>query len=462
MATGGGDLGLTVDLADLRRQAAVIHGSVQDIYHWGHDGRAYLVAEATDSGSAFDIGTFFTIPGSGRSRTELRHAVFLRLADPAAWKALRRSDVDACCSGEVAERRWADARFQRLCARGVPTHHVGLIDEETGRVTSDFVPTRAVLIEEYPVIKPVHFSRLGHSAWDYHRYHLEDRKLVDLEHIFRLGSPAGSSIELRYRKAAASGDPAEARRVLDGLGLSRPVVPWGRFDNMVYDCSTKFEDHDRYLGWQEIVHISGVDHQLLDSIIELLACCTIMVNRIFSELGFILWDMKWEAAVDGDEVVVVDTVDHDSIRITSDEVIDGRHCYTQFNKQAVRDYYRILHPEWIAALDDAKGRAEGDPAARTFRGIYDQGVALGEYPPIPVLDPGFAAIQTRKYEAVAGGASGRRPIESGRRHPGHRRVRGGVLRRAGAGRRVPGPHQRGVSAGRAPAPAAGAGGPGVR
>ena len=401
--------GLTVDLTGLRASGAAIRGSVQDLYRWSHDGHDYLVSVASDDGSAFDVGTYFTIPGSGRSRTELRHAVYRRLADPAAWRALTLSDIERCSTGATADRRWSAPLLQRLCQSGVTTHHVGLVDETTGRVTSEPIASAVVLIDAYPVIKPAHFSRLGRSGWDYHRYHLAERKLVALEHIFRLGTPAGSSIELRYRRAAASGDPDQAKHVLEALGLEEPVVPWGRFAEMVYDCSTKYEDHDRYLDWQEVVHISGVDHHVLDDLIELLAYCTISVNRLFSDLGFILWDLKWEAAVDGDEIVVVDTVDHDSVRITSDEIIDGRHCYDHFNKQAVRDYYRILHPEWVAALDDAKSRAEEDPLAKTFLKIYEAGVATGDYPPIPALDPRFAGLQSAKYELVAAGASGRVP-----------------------------------------------------
>lgn len=404
--------GLQVDLVDLRRRGPHVKGSVQNLYRWHHDGVDYLVAEATDAGSAFDVGTFFSIPGSGRSRTELRHAVFRQLASPAAWRSLTRNDVERCCTGDVAERRWSDVQLHHLCTTGCATHHIGMVDEATGEVTDGFVPSALVLLEEFPVIRPVHFTRLGRSAWDYHRYHVAETKLIDLEHIFRLGSPTGSSIELRYRKAVASGDAAEAERLLQSLGLRDPVVPWGRFPTMLYDCSTKYEDHDRYLEWQESVHLSGVDHTVFDTVIEVLAYCTIMVNKIFSDLGFILWDMKWEAAVDGPRVVVVDTVDHDSIRITSDEVVDGRHCYTHFNKQAIRDYYRILHPGWVAALDDAKARAESDPDARTFQTIYKAGVELHAYPPIPALDDGFAAIQVRKYEAVAGGASGRRSIDA--------------------------------------------------
>jgi phosphoribosylaminoimidazole-succinocarboxamide synthase len=396
-----------VDLAGLRSSEPHVRGSVQNLYRVERDGRTYLVADATDSGSAFDVGTFFTVPGSGRSRTELRHAVFRRLATPEAWRRLTRADLVACCGADEGARLSDGSRLAELRSEGAATHHVGLIDEETGEVTSAFVPSAAVVVREHPVIKPEHFAYRGRPSWDYHRYQVATAKVLALEHIFRLGSPAGSSIVERYRRALDAGGQREADAVAESAGVSGPITPWGRFEAMVYDCSTKYEDHDRYLGWQEAVHVCGVDHRVFLSVIELLELCTVQVATMFTSLGLGLWDIKWEAAVDGEDVVVVDTVDHDSVRITKDRVVEGRRCHFQFNKQAIRDYYRILHPEWVSALDHAKHRAEEDAGARTFRQIYDEGVGLGEYPPIPELDPVFTAIQGDKYDVVAAGTSGR-------------------------------------------------------
>lgn len=387
---------LFVDLT----QGPLFRASVQNIYRWEQDGESFFVAEATDAGSVFDYGTFFEIPGSGRSRTELRHAVFQRLASANQWKQLDHQDLADHLSGDDLKRLWDGDLLDQLRNRGASTHHIGLIDPETHLVTSDPIESNVVLIREFPVIRPVHFSFGGKPAWDYHAYQAANTKLLAIEHIFRLGSPAGSSIEQRYRAASAVGD---SRRILAATGLDRPIVPWGRFSHMIYDCSTKYEDHDRYVEWQEAVHISGVAHEQFESVIDLLSLCTIMVSRLFSSLGFILWDIKWEAAVDSDDIVVVDTVDHDSIRITSDTILDGRHCFAHFNKQAIRDYYRILHPDWLAAIVDAKARSESDPFARPFREILDVGVASGIYPDCPALDPVFARIQSEKYNAVSSG-----------------------------------------------------------
>jgi phosphoribosylaminoimidazole-succinocarboxamide synthase len=402
---------MTVDLAALAGEQPLVRGSVQTIYGWERDAEEFLVCEATDAGSAFDIGPYFTIPGSGCSRTELRHAVFLRLAAPDRWRSLTRTDIDSVVGIAEGNRFWHSPTLAALRLGGAATHHVGLVDPDTGIVTDRFVPTPISLVRRFPVVKPVHFTRNGHPAWDYHPCHLAEDKLIPLEHIFRIGSPAGSSLLLRYRAALAAEDEAGAAKILTEAGLDGPVTPWKRFGRMPYDCSTKYENHDRYLDWQEAVHVSGVDHEILVTAIDLLAMCTVATSSLFASIGFSLWDIKWEAAVAGGAVVVVDTVDHDSVRITRDQTIDGRTVHVHFNKQAVRDYYRILHPEWVEALDDAKALEKADPAERPFREIYDASVTSGIYPPIPELDPAYGEIQARKYDVVAGGASGRYRIE---------------------------------------------------
>lgn len=393
---------LNVDLGQLRDQEPV-RASVQNIYRWKKDGQKYFVAEATDSGSVFDYGTFFEIPGSGLSRTALRHKVYQMLSAPVAWQQLDAEDLQTHLTESDDKRLSEGDLLQRLRTYGASTHHIGMVDAKTGDVTSNLIDTNLVIIKEFPVIKPVHFPFGGRQAWDYHKYQVAKRKLLAIEHIFRFGSPAGSAIEQRFRSVMQTGDEELVARTLESMGLQEPVVPWGTFSHLLYDCSTKYEDHDRYVDWQEAVHISGIRHEHFSDAIDLLSLCTLLLRKMFSELGFVLWDMKWEAAYDKGEIIVVDTVDHDSVRITSDITFDGRRFFAHFNKQAIRDYYRILHPDWHAALGDAKARAEVDSLARPFRAILDEGVDNGIYPAVPTLDPAFAAIQSDKYMAVSKG-----------------------------------------------------------
>ena len=57
-------------------------GSVQKMYEVDYESEHCLLSRALDEGSVFDVGRFFTVPNSGRSRNSLRHRIFTTLADP--------------------------------------------------------------------------------------------------------------------------------------------------------------------------------------------------------------------------------------------------------------------------------------------------------------------------------------------------------------------------------------------
>ncbi len=390
----------TIDLGALEREPA-IRGSVQSLYRLSIGERPYFISETSDAGSVFDVGTFFSIPGSGGARTALRHVVYTSLSSPEFWSTIDRDAVGDCFADEELVERYASSELlASLRQQGARTHHVGLVDPNSGSVHPEAVEElRSVLtlVEEYPVIRPHRFAFLGKPAWDYHEYQLAPRKLMALEHVFRRGCPGGSSLLQRYAAAESAGEKA-VREFYATTGLKQPPEPWALFSDMVYDCATKFEDHDRHLTWQETVNLSGVSASRLEATVDLLTYCTIALNRILSLTNLTLWDVKWELAVSGDELIVVDTIDQDSIRLTGTREVDGRQVFFHFNKQAVRDYYRIVHSDWHAALNDAKAAAATDPDGRQFREVYDAGVASGAYPPIPEMDSRFADLQARKYE----------------------------------------------------------------
>jgi phosphoribosylaminoimidazole-succinocarboxamide synthase len=392
-------LDLTVDLAQLDGPPTY-RGSVQDLYRLTIDDRPYFIAKTSDAGSVFDVGTFFAVPGSGRARTAMRHYIYTALAAPDTWKSLTDADIQACfADSERALQLSSSGMLASLRAHGARTHHVGVVDPTSGQVHSEVteLDTTLTLVEEYPVIRPNRFAYLNKPAWDYHHYQLATNKLMAVEHVFRRGCPGGSSLLQRYAAAAEAGDTAAAD-FLTANSLTEPPQPWTLFPNMTYDCATKFEDHDRHLPWQETVHLSGVSADVFQRVIELLTYCTIALNRLLSMTALTLWDVKWELAVADDELVVVDTIDQDSIRLTGTQDVDGRCVYFHFNKQAVRDYYRIVRADWYAALNDAKAVAAVDPQGRVFREVYDEGVSTGAYPPIPTMDPKFAALQEQKYQ----------------------------------------------------------------
>ena len=392
-----------IDLRVLSREPT-IRGSVQELYRLEIDGKGYQLCRTSESGSVFDVGTIFSVPKSDVLRTVIRHAIFTALGDPATWQAITEDDVKYCFGSEDLRRDLLQSpEFDELRRRGARTHHLGMIDAATGKVVAAGLPdppSNLVLIEEFPVIRPRRLTLWGRHAWEYQPYFLASRKVVGLENVFRLGNPGGSSLQKRFEKAVARGGAEEGKKFLLSVGLKEEIERWGMFTDMVFDCTTKYEPEDRYLSWNETVALAGVSGATFARLARTLAACTVYAAKFFRRLGFTLWDIKWEAAVDGDEVVVVDTIDPDSIRITGETVHEGRRLFIHFNKQSIRDYYRILHAEWYAAINDAKKQAETDAQGREFMTIYREGVGRGVYPPIPVYDPKFAAIQSAKYELM--------------------------------------------------------------
>jgi hypothetical protein len=107
-----------------------------------------------------------------------------------------------------------------------------------------------------------------------------------------------------------------------------------------------------------------------------------------------LWDIKWELATLGDDLFVVDTIDTDSLRATYTIADGGSEYIAHFNKQAMRDYYRIMHSEWLGAVNEAKEAAKQD--GRPFTAILAEGQARGDYAGTPEPASEFMALQARK------------------------------------------------------------------
>ncbi|KJR43665.1 Phosphoribosylaminoimidazole-succinocarboxamide synthase [Candidatus Magnetoovum chiemensis] len=392
---------------DILSKAPDKKGSVQDIYRIDLENqrKKALLCRTTDSGSVFDVGTIFTVPQSGMLRTIIRHFIYTGLGDANTWKGISEDDVKECYLDEsIREDLLSHSLFSMLKENGVLTHHIGMADRKTGIIHSKGLPenpSNLVVVEELPVFKPKRFKLWNRYGWDYNDYIKEPRKVIALENIFRLGCPGGSSLLQRYNSVLNEGGIKKAHNYLQSIGLSETPAPWKQFSNMLYDFTTKYEPQDRQLLWQEAMHISGVSAEVYGNLIRILTYCTIYTYKFFKELGFKLWDLKWEAGVDGDTIMIVDTMDPDSVRVTGETVYNNRKWCIHFNKQAIRDYYRIIHEKWYNAVNDAKNRSKNDLQGRDFLQIYREGVKNGDYPDIPKYDEYFVEIQCEKYALMA-------------------------------------------------------------
>jgi len=388
-----------VDLSILKG-SPTYEGSVQDLFSFEDSGREYFLCRTSESGSVFDVGTIFSVPNSDIMRTVFRHILYTSMENPETWKAIGEDDIKTCYKDDEIVKDLLDgdllAEFRE---KGMMTHHVGMVDHESGKIVQGEMPdppTAMVVIEKFPVYKPARFSMWGRYGWDYHDYFQAGRKVISLEHVFRLGSPGGSSLLKRFDRAKPEGADA-VKKFLQDVGLEEEPVEWDMFGNMIYDCTTKYEPSDRQLSWQETIHLSGVSGELFEKVAKTLVFSTIYAKKFFAQLGFELWDLKWECAVDGGDIIVVDTLDPDSVRVTGTVDYEGREVYIHFNKQSIRDYYRLCRTEWYDSVNEAKKLARTDPKGRDFMAVYREKVEAGEFPDIPEYDPVFGKIQSRKY-----------------------------------------------------------------
>ena len=383
------------DRIELKLDQPLYTGSVQKL----HDVPGYpelIISETTAGGSVFDVGTIFNIEGSDTGRAAFRHMVFQELQNPEAWQELAGQLSADSPVIKLDTSGFLRRLLSEYCEYGAPTHHAGMVDRESGEVFSKGFPSNLsnlTLIKKYQVIKPELKRVLGWHFYDYEKYHQIDGNVVPLEFIVRLGVTNGASI---LRKYNGLGD-AEKAAYLNDLGVDS-LSAWSRFDPPIVDLTTKYEPEDRNISRQEAALISSLDGEMFGKSMIMVVLGAFMLQRIFSKMGLSLWDMKWEIARDGNKLVFVDTIDTDSVRVTYNMSRAGRKYFVHFNKQAMRDYYKIIHSDWLNAVNESK--KEAAKSGNAFTGILSEGQKSGKYPANPEIDAPFLDIQKRKFVMV--------------------------------------------------------------
>jgi len=108
------------------------------------------------------------------------------------------------------------------------------------------------------------------------------------------------------------------------------------------------------------------------------------------------WDLKWEFARDGETLCLVDTIDPDSVRVTYPVSDGAEQLGVHMNKQAMRDYYEIMHADWCEAVKKAKE----DSLKGGFMKLLKEWADAGSAPATPVVDAAFLDIQSMKFLAI--------------------------------------------------------------
>lgn len=371
-------------------------GSVQKIYAVpGYTG--FMVCETTQAGSVFDVGSIFDIEGNDLSRAIFRHAIYTRLGKPDTWRKVKTAVEASGTLGDDWRDELLSGSLETMLERGASTHHVGMVDARTGVVVRDAMPEHPScfnVVRRFPVMKPPQRGFLGGHVFDYGLFHQSNTYVVPLEYIVRFGITGGSSVLRRYQTLTESGRKAYEQE----LGLDGPMRAWEMLGRPIFDLTSKYEPEDRNVTRQEALLMSGLSSSAFVDTVKMAILGGWAVRALLDEIGLALWDLKWEFAVDRDDLFFVDTIDTDSFRATGFLETDGKRLVLHYNKQAMRDYYKIVHADWFAGVNEAK--KEAHKTGTPFTEVLRAGQSGGRWAGTPVVDAEFLALQGEKTKLI--------------------------------------------------------------
>ena len=249
--------------------------------------------------------------------------------------------------------------FQLLEENHVPTHYEG-VRVEAGRAperSSGQGPRDADVLDlgealaagtppEEMVISLTQVPDLPErdGEYDYDAYHAEagENYLIPLEVVFRNRVGTGSSLRRRTH-------PAD-----HGLEFETWPDEVVELDDPIVEFSTKYEEQDRYLDRGEAERIAG--KASLDRLEELALAVDHLVTDTAAEADLVHEDGKIECLYHDGQIQVADVVG------TFDE---NRFSYDgqQVSKEVIRQYHKRTQPDWVAAVGDAKERANTEGIA---------------------------------------------------------------------------------------------------
>jgi len=274
--------------------------------------------------------------------------------------------------------------FERLEEKGVKTHYRGLVNEKGKAVTVAELtqPSNIMEVCLVNVYKPRTSVVNGKITHDYSVYAPNLKNcLIPLEIIYRNGLPEGSSVFKRLEQGKVT---------LKDLGLDHYPKPGENLAKPIFDVSTKLEETDRYVTWQEAQKIAGLTDKELADVKTVLLKADETITEAASNAGLKNEDGKIELAFDSErKLMVVDVVGTlDECRFT--------YAGVHVSKEVARQFYKKT--AWYSDLEEAKKTAENS-------GVKDWKALCRSQP--PKLDSKLKTVISEMYMAAANELSNR-------------------------------------------------------
>ena len=275
--------------------------------------------------------------------------------------------------------------FEKAEERGINTHYRGVVTEEGRVVRLDEIeePTNVMEIDLVRVFHP----RRSNGKYDYSVFTPNlINFLLPLEVIYRNALPKGLSVFRRLNAGEIT---------LKDLGLTRYPKPGERLEKPVVDVSTKLEERDRYVTWDEARKLAGLKEEEADEIRETLLRINDLITEIAEKAGMVNEDGKVEFAFDPERrLMVADVIG------TPDEC---RFTYKDFpvGKEILREFYR--NTSWYGEVEKAKRDAEA-------KHVAEWRTLCASQP--PRVDKELLEIVSHIYTSAANEVLGRRMFDS--------------------------------------------------
>ena len=216
---------------------------------------------------------------------------------------------------------------------GLHNHYIGI-----GRET----PTNVMVVQKVDVIRPGKEVVDGKVRYDYSGYAPGmNGILIPLECIYRNGLPEGSSMLDKLRSGKVNPE---------SLGFDEGYVPKAgdRLPSPKYDVTTKLEDGDRSLDWNEAQKIAQLTDTEVAELRNMMSLANKWITKVYNGIGLVNEDGKFEFGRDANgRLMFVDVLGTlDECRFTYDGV--------QVSKEIIRQWYKKNQLEWVEEAEKAK------------------------------------------------------------------------------------------------------------